>query len=232
MAEYRHAAKNKISKEISELKSKRERLDLAIKNLRSSSMIADVEYLHLQVKKNQDEIEKIDLKLDELTSRVESIENGDMDDELKEDVENNMLQIRKKNEATRKKMEAEEKKLKKQKEQSETFFKKQYQPDRTRASEYEMNRAYDRFIANSNDLPRYMAENLKNMPNNKGYLWKDIYFLGALPAEKNAPKVIFEKQKGDVMFIHETIGLETHTYKKIGKEPKEYVSTRIRQPPK
>lgn len=228
MAEYRHTAKNKILKEITNLKNKREHLDTAIKNLRTSSMIGDIEYLHLQVKKNQDAIEMIDLKIEELTSRNNSIDVGDMDDELKKDVENNMLQIRKKNEITRKKMEAEEKKLKKQKEQAELFFKRQYQPDRTRASEYEMNRAYDRFVANSNDLPRYMVENLKSMPNNKGYLWKDIYFFGALPAERNAPRVIFEKQRGDVMFIHETIGLETHTYKKVGKEPKQYISTKIR----
>jgi hypothetical protein len=210
------------------LRSKRERLETAIKNLRSGSMITDMEYLRLQVGKNEEEISSIDSKIEILTEKIESIENGELDDELKTDVENNMSQVRKKNEITRKKMEATEKHLKVQKQKSEAFFKKQYQPDRLRASEYEMNRAYDRFVTISNDIPKYMLDNLKNMPNNKAYLWKGVYFFGALPREPNAPRVVFEKQRGDVMLIHETIGLERHTYRKVGKEPKEYVSTTVR----
>ena len=229
MAEYRKTAKNKILKEISDLQSKREHLESSIKNLRSGSIINDREFLQLQLKKNNDDIERVDVKIEGLREQIQKIDDGEMDDDLKQNIDNNMNEVRKKNEATQKKMEAHEKHLKKQKAQSERFFKIQYSHEKNRASEYEMQRAYERFISINHEIPNYMLENLKTMPNNKGYLWKGIYCFGRLPANRNEPRVIFEKQRGDVMYIHETIGNETHTYKKVGKEPKTYVSTMIRK---
>ena len=38
-----------------------------------------------------------------------------------------------------------------------------------------------------------MKKNLESMPNNKGYIWKDVIFYGALPDENNGHTIIFEK---------------------------------------
>lgn len=52
-------------------------------------------------------------------------------------------------------------------------------------------------------VPSYMRENLAKMPNNKGYIWKGIYYFGDLPPEHPMDvTTMFEKQN-QILFIHE-----------------------------
>jgi hypothetical protein len=68
-------------------------------------------------------------------------------------------------------------------------------------------------------LPSYMQRNLSQMPNNKGYIWRGIWFLGELRARKG-PHVMFEKKKGKILVIHEYTKYEYKRYEKVGKERK------------
>lgn len=63
-------------------------------------------------------------------------------------------------------------------------------------------RGYRHYCMAVNTLPHYMEKNLKDMPNNKAYLWKDVVFYGALPDEDNGYTIIFEKGR-DKLIIHQ-----------------------------
>ena len=70
-----------------------------------------------------------------------------------------------------------------------------------------------------------MEKNLKEMPSNKGYIFKNIYFFGSLkPDSKN--KTLFERNK-DTLYIHEYTYPPKEEdvyyyklYKKFKKDPK------------
>lgn len=52
----------------------------------------------------------------------------------------------------------------------------------------------------TSQLPRYMKKNLKEMPNNKGYIFKNVWFYGELPRQRKE-QIMFEK-RGDILRIH------------------------------
>ena len=60
---------------------------------------------------------------------------------------------------------------------------------------------YSKFCRAVDSLPEYMISNLKQMPNNKGYLWRGITVLGELKPVKDEPIMLFEKRYG-VLWIH------------------------------
>lgn len=226
---HRATEKNNLQNEIKALNTSLRRIEQSQSNLRTNSIIADKEYISIQLKKNEEEMEKINERLVEINERLEKVASGELDGELEQTIKNNMKIIRKKIDIAEKKKSIEDSEDKKNKEKAEKYFKRQKEIDcQKRASEYEMNRSYDWFVKTSNELPNYMKENLKSMPNNKGYIWKGINFYGALPKEKNQPCVLFEKKKDNVMMIYETTEKETNVYKKIDKEPKQYVHTVMR----
>jgi hypothetical protein len=63
-------------------------------------------------------------------------------------------------------------------------------------------KGYNHFWNAIDTLPNYMQNNLKEMPNNKGYRWKDVVFYGELPLEETQPTIIFEKINNELI-IHE-----------------------------
>ena len=79
-------------------------------------------------------------------------------------------------------------------------------------------RGYRHYCTAVNTLPHYMNKNLKDMPNNKGYVWKDVIFYGALPDENNGHTIIFEKGT-DKLIIHQySINEGEEKYKRIDKK--------------
>lgn len=63
-------------------------------------------------------------------------------------------------------------------------------------------------------LPNYMRQNLKDMPNNKGYIWRGCWFMGDKKPESNT-LIMFEKQKGGILIIHE---IDDYNHKTFSKE--------------
>jgi hypothetical protein len=91
-----------------------------------------------------------------------------------------------------------------------------------RQRKYDMNKAYERFL--SIELPSHMTENLKNMPQNKGYIFKNVWFFGELPIGKNQPLypvVMFENRGGGIKVIHEIYEYEHLIFTKFGDNRKE-----------
>ena len=57
-------------------------------------------------------------------------------------------------------------------------------------------------------LPNYIRRNLKEMTNNKGYIFRGIQYYGEKKAEKNQPVILFDKKRNELI-IHE-ITCNTH----------------------
>ena len=68
-------------------------------------------------------------------------------------------------------------------------------------------------------LPGYIARNLKNMPNNKGYIWRSVCYYGHKTANENEPTFLFEKKHG-TLYIHEYTHNEYFYFSKVKDGPK------------
>lgn len=77
-------------------------------------------------------------------------------------------------------------------------------------------------------LPDYMRRNLREMPNNKGYIWRSVWFMGDLRAERNRPTMMFEKCRGGILRIYEFTKWESKIFEKKGKDRKVLISQEMR----
>ena len=68
--------------------------------------------------------------------------------------------------------------------------------------EKEIKRYYRYFNKAVDTLPEYISNNLKSMPNNKGYIWRGTVFYGMKPIDSDTT-ILFEKKRGGVLLIHE-----------------------------
>ena len=91
-----------------------------------------------------------------------------------------------------------------------------------------MKRSYNYFRNVCNNLPWYLQKNLNNMPNNKGYIYKDVHFYGELESENNNKITLFEKQK-DKLLIHEWINKDYYLYEKKINEKKKLILKKIKK---
>ena len=84
----------------------------------------------------------------------------------------------------------------------------------------EIDKNWQYFVKIKDTIPAYMIKKLKNMPNNKGYIWKSIYCYGERPANVGEPVILFETQKDGVLVIHETTEKEYKIWHKKGTAKK------------
>lgn len=160
----------------------------------------------------------------DMKAKITDIESGKLDTTLKELStresksyhDNHANRLKKMKEAHDKEKEMRDNVYKKPREKENKHIEKDY--------------AYYLKVYNSiNDtLPDNMRENLKTMPNNKGYIWRGCLFCGLQQPEKGQPLVAFEKLRGGVTRIHETDEYETRVYEKYGKDKKQLVSRKPR----
>ena len=73
---------------------------------------------------------------------------------------------------------------------------------------------YRKYLKADDTLPDYMRDNLRTMPNNKGYIWRSAWFLGEKNPIKDEPTILFEKRRG-VLKIHKHYKDRTEIFKKI-----------------
>ena len=216
---YRHAEKNSILNEIATIRVKMDRSKNAIDLLRTNTLIRDKEFLEKQLSENKELLETFSDKINYLNDRILQLENGDLDEEISDKIKQNMKDISKKVDDAKRKKEFIEKKEKKKKEIAVAFHHKQKDGDYQRKRQYyDMLREYERFC--ELDVPPYISDNLKDMPNNKGYIWKNVWCFGERPAQQNETCIMFEKQR-NIMYIHEIDENEHVIFSKSGKDPKE-----------
>lgn len=102
----------------------------------------------------------------------------------------------------------------------------------SRQSERDMNHFYERMIRIENEMPGYLREALANMPANKGYIFRGVWYFGHVPVSRAQDEkylTMFERIKG-IQYIHEYIHEFPHKtynlYEKLSKNsPKKLIRT-------
>lgn len=93
-------------------------------------------------------------------------------------------------------------------------------------SDRSLNNYYKKFVEKNATVPEYIYRNLKNLPNNRGYIWKDIWYFG----EKEPTSEIHyltEPNKGFV-YLHEIHRDKYCIYLKEGRNMPELISLQSR----
>lgn len=227
MESYRLLEKNRIMADLSSCRTRISRVENQMAELKKST---DKEYISAQTEKNQSTMCLLQEKVAEFEQRLVDLAKGILDDEIMSTIQTNTSLVQQKNEKAQKKKAVKAENDAKNAKIAERQYQKNRDIDyQNRVSLYEMQRAYERLC--DMDFPSYLADNLRDMPNNKGYIWRGVWYMGQRPPENNDVCVMFEKQRGDVMIIHEFTFTEHVIYKKVGKGPKEYVSSTTKTPP-
>jgi len=161
-----------------------------------------------------------------LKSRLFDMESKKLDHELEKTVLENTEKAKGKTSITLKKKVESEDDIQNKKKVNDTQT-QAYSEERQNRNDM---RYFHKLMLRADDsLPPYIRENLKEMPSNKGYIWRGCWFFGDLEPEYNQPMIMFERQRNGVLQIHEyTKDLYT-LYEKKGKERKEFVYSKQRK---
>ena len=209
---------NSIKLEINECEKFIERSKETIGRLKHTNL--GMEFIKKQIDKLKTSIGEKKERLSVLNSQIVIVYKGGLDNEINMEYSNN--QNRKKKLDHNREMITKENKKEKQekKEKCKKYWDGIIAASRSeRQKEKDMRYAQSYFERTCNSLPEYMKRNLADMTNNKGYIWKGIYFYGKLPQEKGS-RVLFEKRKGGLLIIHEYTDKEYKIFEKNGKERK------------
>ena len=158
-----------------------------------------------------------------LTRRSDDIGAGLLDEEILRD----LADIKNKLIAAEELVVAKKNRLREQKQiasdKSKLFYQKTASADReNRFKEKDMQRAYMQYSRIVDTIPEYISKNLEDMPNNKGYVWRGIQCYGkkAEGVVQGESTILFEKQKGGLLVIHDRTPTEYKIFHKKGKDKK------------
>lgn len=179
-----------------------------------------------QIEKLNEKIKEDEKVIIEYEEKLIQISNGLLDDELTNRRLINNDKMKKRDDISSKKViEKNEKK-----DEDKKILDNEYKTFRKNdgASDYSLNKETNKFFDNNDKIPDYMKQNLKEMPSNKGYIWKNILCFGELRKESDN-LILFEKCRNNILKIHE-ISYERHLiYEKNGKNQKELISNTERK---
>ena len=197
MEKFRLAEKNKVLSEIKLIESLIKRSRESVDRLKGQE---DSVFTRTQISKLSTGISDHESRLAELQQKQIDISAGKLDEEIRNENENLLNKIQKKEEVTnRKKKDKEDEK----KNDSELLKKHYEKTNRYEFSESFWEKEERRYYKNCDSLPQWIRDKLKELPSNKGYIWRDLWFFGEkyVPFTKNG--TMFENLKGGSTIIHE-----------------------------
>ena len=175
-----------------------------------------------------DEVEK---KISNLSDRISKLDHGDLT-EFNEYCNETLKRTQDTRKTERKLNDLKAIKQRSDKTQKDNTYKKlkkerrSYRWDKKKYGIY-----YRKFCKSVDSLPSYMKDNLKTMPNNKGYIWRSVHFYGELNAIRGEPLILFERRHG-VLWIRKYYKDRTEIYKKANKDSNtELVETKYMKKP-
>ena len=193
-------------------------------NIQTSFEIKQIEKLKL----NNKDFEK---EISILNKRIEDIISGNLNSEF-----NNLITLTQQNQIKSKEKETNKIIKKNQKNvDDKKCVLKSFQINGNYNEDYYMDKEYYKFVKVCNNIPDYILRNLKEMPSNKGYIWKGVWCFGELPDNNSGQLLMFEKLYGGILRIYEIDDNYRTIYEKqdgkrklISKEPrskfiKEYI---------
>ena len=211
-----------MTNEYTSLERKVERLMQTNRTLPQSG-IRDESYISKQISENNILIDQSNERIEDLKDRIKKIDKGELDDEISAEIDDSTKKVRTKEQIFFKKQTIKNEEHAEKKKKIQDVYTLERKLNYTQKQlNYEMRKDGERFM--SFEIPDYISENLKNMPNNKGYIWKGVWCFGELPPEKDNICVMFEKQR-ETTFIHDIYPGEHIIYKKTNNAPREHVKT-------
>ena len=213
-----------IKKEfIREIEIKRDELSRHLKNAEKNLQKSITNQCHVDIiNRNRDNVNQMKEKIDNYELQLSHIKNNDS--EMITEIERrHALRLEKHNKDIndfKRKIEKKRIEKKGKKKVLDGFFKSE-KKIRTDIKSQKRNEryAYKHFCRSVDSLPEYITRNLKNMPNNKGYIWRSVCFYGHKPANENEPTFLFEKKHG-TLYIHEYTHNEYFYFSKERNGPK------------
>lgn len=210
--------KNTIHQNIQYKRTAIERYKITISNLKHQQ---GSDFVRKSIEKNKDQIVKLGGEIGSLEKRLEDLRGGLLDKELQSQILLDSGQfIKSLREAKQKKVGAKQKK-EQNREISRNKFLHNKQLDRSRRYlQKEMRKAYWHYSKAADTIPEYMKKNLREMPQNKAYKWKDVILFGNKKIQKNKPTAIFNRIRGGILEIEEWTPTRNSIYHKKGKDKK------------
>ena len=219
--------KNKILQDIKDTNYFINKNKESINSLRASEL--NIDFISSRIIKVNEDISKKQEILNILEKKLSDLENGDLDEEIKTEMKRNSDLI------SEKSVESRQKKIK-TREEDTIKLKKLFTKEKIdrRCFKYEkkdFDYSYRYYIKTMSKLPNHISENLRDMPNNKGYIFKNIHFYGEKNKDNSGLLTLFEKkyEEKDVLIIHEWSNTEYKIYKKHGKNKKYLFSSKKRR---
>lgn len=223
----RRIKNNKIINDIKDAELSLQRSKDTIKRLKNSQM--GELYVNAQISKLQESIIGKEKILEELTKTQLDLISGDLDDDIEREYKETEEIIKTQNIETAKKKMQKKEETEENKNMSKQYWESTISDSRShKQKEKDIKYGYSYFRKICDALPPYISKNLSEMPNNKGYIWRGVYFYGELEDEKG-PCVMFEKQKGGLLIIHEYTNSDYKRYEKDGKNKKQLVYKETRK---
>jgi hypothetical protein len=194
------------------------------------------------LKRNQDDIDRMRAELQQAQLKVDQIENGVYEDKLRKEMEETRKLIEQKTKATQKRrseastlMSRAPKSTPNSRPNPNTQSGTQSgaqsgaRPNpRTNAprsswmspDSYHYAREFDyaerQYYRDCSTIPDYLREKLKNMPNNMGYIWKNIWCFGEKPTSNKTEYILYEKQHQQ--FLMHVYNLQNRVYTLYDKD--------------
>jgi hypothetical protein len=170
-----------------------------------------------QMQKLKDVIEEKETLLAELQQRQLDIVLGKFDSEIQTNNTTALNKIQKKEEITiRKKKDKED-----EKKNDSDLLKKHYgKTNRYEFSESFWEKEEKKYYKNCDSLPQWIKDKLKDLPSNKGYIWRDLWFFGDKQVPFTTNCTMFENLKGGITIIHEIDSDFHKVYEKVGRNQK------------
>ena len=149
----------------------------------------------------RNEERQAELEIEE--KRYNDIELGLCDKEINDEYTKISNEIKQKTIETKRKKDTEKEDKKVLEIKSKVFYDNGKNADKKfRYTQKDMDKSYQYFLKINDTVPDYMLKKLKNMPGNKGYIWRSVFCFGEQEAELNQPIFMFETKKG-VLITHE-----------------------------
>lgn len=212
----RISEKNRLRGIISENNVSISRMENSIKTIRNGEIkTSDSSFFAKSLESYREGVKTKTEENEKLTERLNKIDLGELDQELSESRKTEDAELSRKAKSDTETKKNKEVLVKIEEDKFNEKVQKQIKDDKD--SNY-----YKRIVDNDykyyckvcSTIPNYMSQNLKTMPNNKGYIFKGVWCYGELPVKNDRDKdnvIMFEKNMA-------SNSLMIHTY-----TPTEYI---------
>lgn len=219
MDKLRLTEKNRITNEVKSIQTSLKRNKETLDRLRGQESTV---FQKTQMEKISTILSDYTNTLAELEQRSLDVMLGKLDSELYNTNSSIIKTIQKKDEQTKRKKKDKEDEKKNDSELLQNHYKK---TNRYEFSESFWEKEERRYYKNCDSLPQWIRDKLKDMPSNKGYIWRDLWFFGEKQVPFSKICTMFESLKGGITIIHEIDGDYHNVYEKVGRNQRTLTSS-------